>query len=833
MKMKKLFILAAAAAMLAGCSETDELAKNQLSKAADDGAISFSVYTNRAVTRAGKAGVLNTDSLKKPDGGFGVFAYHTNNSLYDSQNSEMNFMYNQKVTWNGQKWEYDPVKYWPNEFGDNAKSNDIDYVSFFAYAPYVDFNPMTGVAPAGEDAQQQQWKNITSASRNGDLGDPLIRYMVDTNPQTSVDLLWGVAANEKFKGLAPTATTTPLKEGGCYLNLSKQVGVDDKIEWRFHHALSKLKVEIIAATDVATEGTDEYVPADGATAIAAATRVYLRWIEFQGFAMSGALNLYSATPLDGTVPTAKWMSYDGATDLKITTVRFNDGLFDGEEGIADNVNPNERVLGELNDTIIEKSTPAAGWTAKNAGIPTAHYTNLFANAKEGKDCIYVIPTSSPVKISMLYDIETADRRVVKYLSDGKTTGVRIANEISKSLDDLKFEAGKAYNIKIVVGLESVKVTAEVADWDNEAQTVDVDMPYNPGGDNALTMQALTAGTIVVNNPKNGMQYSLNGGAKTPVTSDAINVSAGDKVRFYGNVTSYDETTIAGGTAQVKVYGNIMSLIEENNYGTLTPLPDQYNVFRGLFSGNTKLTDASELLLPATTLAIRCYDRMFEGCTSLTAAPILPATTLAKGCYQYMFSGCTSLETAPVLPAPTLDIVCYEGMFSNTGLTTVPELPATTLAYDCYSYMFYGCTSLTNVPSNLLPVTTLAESCYSGMFKGCTSLTAAPALPATTLAEWCYSYMFQNCTSLETAPTLPAPTLVGYCYNQMFKGCTSLNNITCLATAGINQSQSTSEWVNGVASTGTFTKASGATIGAGGWWSDHVNGIPNGWTVNEQ
>ena len=478
--MKKLFLFAATAAMLAGCSETDELAKNQLSKAADDGAISFSVYTNRAVTRAGKAGMLNTDSLQKPDGGFGVFAYHTNNSFYDSQNSEVNFMYNQKVTWDADNgWTYDPVKYWPNEFGTNAKSNDIDYVTFFAYAPYVDFNPMTGVAPAGDDAAQQQWKNITSASRNGDLGDPLIRYMVDANPQTSVDLLWGVAANKNFQGLAPAATTTPLKEGGCYLNLSKQVGVDDKIEWRFHHALSKLKVEIIAASDIATEGTAEYVPADGATDIDAATRVYLRWIEFQGFAMSGALNLNSATPLNGTVPTAKWMSYDGATDLKITTVRFNDGLFDGKEGIADNVNPNERVLGELNDTIIEKSTPAeGGWQAKNAGIPTAKYTNLFANAKDGKDCIYVIPTSSPVKISMLYDMETADRRVGKYLSDGKTTGVRIANEISKNLDGLKFEAGKAYSIKIVVGLESVKVTAEVVEWPEAGQIVDVDMPYN-------------------------------------------------------------------------------------------------------------------------------------------------------------------------------------------------------------------------------------------------------------------------------------------------------------------------------------------------------------------
>ena len=101
MKKRFIYFAAAAAAMLAGCSETDELAQRQLSEGVEDGAVSFSVYTNRAVTRAGKAGVLNTDSLKKPDGGFGVFAYHTNNSFYDSQNSEVNFMYNQKVTWNG------------------------------------------------------------------------------------------------------------------------------------------------------------------------------------------------------------------------------------------------------------------------------------------------------------------------------------------------------------------------------------------------------------------------------------------------------------------------------------------------------------------------------------------------------------------------------------------------------------------------------------------------------------------------------------------------------------------------------------------------------------
>jgi len=114
-----------------------------------------------------------------------------------------------------------------------------------------------------------------------------------------------------------------------------------------------------------------------------------------------------------------------------------------------------------------------------------------------------------------------------------------------------------------------------------------------------------------------------------------------------------------------------------------------------------------------------------------------------------------------------------------------------------------------------------------MFQGCTSLTTAPTLPATTLAEGCYDSMFSGCTSLVTAPTLPATTLVESCYSGMFNGCSNLNSITCLATEGINENYSTYNWVKSVASTGTFTKASGAT------WPTGNNGIPEGWTVNEQ
>jgi hypothetical protein len=256
---------------------------------------------------------------------------------------------------------------------------------------------------------------------------------------------------------------------------------------------------------------------------------------------------------------------------------------------------------------------------------------------------------------------------------------------------------------------------------------------------------------------------------------------------------------------------------------------------GLFGG-TKITTAqldtilkehgiNNYSLPVTTLANYCYADMFQGCTSLTTAPQLPATSLANYCYYQMFCGCTSLTTAPsTLPAKTLVDNCYHSMFAGcTGLTTAPSLPATTLAKFCYSAMFQGCTSLTTAPS--LPATTLADYCYNYMFQGCISLTTAPStLPATTLAERCCQNMFLGCTSLTTAPELPATTLAKFCYYQMFYGCTKLNSIECLAT-NISASNCTTNWVNGVAASGTFTKAASMS-----GWTTGNSGIPSGWTV---
>ena len=302
---------------------------------------------------------------------------------------------------------------------------------------------------------------------------------------------------------------------------------------------------------------------------------------------------------------------------------------------------------------------------------------------------------------------------------------------------------------------------------------------------------------------NPIDYSLDEGmtwTTLSVGSSTPTVSSGSTILWKGTLTPTTSNGIGTfyGTGYFKADGNVMSLLYGDNFVGQTSLSGKTYAFKNLFSNNAYLVNAQNLILPATTLAEHCYDYMFAFCTSLTTAPAtLPATTLANNCYQAMFGGCTSL-------------------------TTAPTLPATTLALWCYTNMFASCTSLTTAPT--LPATTLAERCYSGMFQDCTGLTAAPALPATTLATSCYYIMFYHCTSLTSAPVLPATTLVSNCYSAMFQDCTSLNYIKCLAT-DISAGSCTSNWVNGVASTGTFVKDANMAD-----WAVGADGIPSGWAV---
>lgn len=193
--------------------------------------------------------------------------------------------------------------------------------------------------------------------------------------------------------------------------------------------------------------------------------------------------------------------------------------------------------------------------------------------------------------------------------------------------------------------------------------------YNPPQSFPLYVEAIENLTV-----RYGYTYEYSRDNKTWTSatgSTYISVNAGEVIFFRANHSGPASSGVGIGSFTISngkcnVGGNIMSLLYGGDFEGKTELYD--NQFEDLFARETKIVNARDLILPATTLAQYCYRSMFEGCTSLVSAPALPATNLRWGCYLSMFRNCISLVNAP-------------------------DLPATTLGGSSYNYMFCGCEKL--------------------------------------------------------------------------------------------------------------------------------------------
>ena len=482
--MKKyLFIAAAALAMLASCQVKEELAFNQKQNTVAEGGIHFDVYTQRGVfTKAGTPGdVTNANIGTKAGYGFGVFAYYTAGEKYDEK-ATPNFMYNQQVYKEGDAWKYEPVKYWPNEYGNAAISDEQDFVTFFAYAPWTDFEPTTGEVKGDEHAQKY---NIISVNKNNATGDPIIKYVVDTDPATSVDLLWGVAAANAAGNYSAIDTTYNkqgvVKAGLPFKNLMKPGNPkEDKLSFNLKHSLAKVKFTIdYVKDDFTPEGAEASSPA---AIDSAQTRIFVRSFAIDGWATKGALNLnnnVAGQPL--------WKDFDGVKDLNFDQIIFNDGRKDAKEGDVNGAQTNEENQG-LNPLIVENYANMANdplsfnGKGKNCGVTNKPQLLFGGDETKNGGYFYVIPrnTNEEVNVTIVYDVETIDPKLAGKLSDGATHGLSIENVISKEAilgDNKDFEAGKQYLIKIHIGMTSVKIEAVVTDW-VPTNDEDVDLPDN-------------------------------------------------------------------------------------------------------------------------------------------------------------------------------------------------------------------------------------------------------------------------------------------------------------------------------------------------------------------
>lgn len=199
----------------------------------------------------------------------------------------------------------------------------------------------------------------------------------------------------------------------------------------------------------------------------------------------------------------------------------------------------------------------------------------------------------------------------------------------------------------------------------------------------LTFDILTDGYInweasLSPSDAKAIRYSLNGGDWTEIISVdgddcRIPVVAGDTLRFLGDNECYGAANgrqganrFANSTAEFNARGNIMSLVDSENFDTLTTVSP--NAFNELFRNARTLKDASGLVLPATTLAQYCYQGMFKNCDSLTAAPALPATTLAGNCYSSMFLYCSKLNYIKCLATDISASNCTNGWVNGVAST---------------------------------------------------------------------------------------------------------------------------------------------------------------------
>ena len=311
-----------------------------------------------------------------------------------------------------------------------------------------------------------------------------------------------------------------------------------------------------------------------------------------------------------------------------------------------------------------------------------------------------------------------------------------------------------------------------------------------GGSTPLTLTALTAGSKVTLNkvgspPSVELEYSTGGAWSTYTIGTEITLaSAGDYIKFRGDNNTFSTTLsdyykfVMSGT--IAASGNVMSLviarvITDNTGQLLLSIP------------------VLQLHIPHYRACIASHD---AGDTVLLPNVLKP----------------TSLTTAPALPATNACVVAIA-----RSLAHIPHYRPCIAGRNVGGSVHYKC-STTAHPS--LPRLHCQPRRRQSAIEQCSL--AAHRLATTTLRHVLLPNVLLHI--LTTAPALPATTLASYCYQTMFYGCSKLVSIEVSFASWTQATSQTDSWVNGVASSGTFTKPTALAPEYG------ISRIPTGWTV---
>lgn len=631
--MKKNLILMAAASafVLTSCTENDLSGGTSLAKESSS-AIEFSANArNAGTTRAGYAGDLTNNSIKEATAGFGVFAYYSDNQTISAWGSwdpttpvaitkAPNFMYNEGVTWSADKngWIYDPVKYWPNGNDkynpENTPSNtatekEVQYLSFFAYAPFVEHKATeysyneasskvgstTNDAPTGgavytiADPTQVQ-NGIVAMSKNNAENDMYVKYIL--NPAATsgkfVDLTWGIRGQNSYAQTSTTANdVNPL--GTAYnTDLTKQI-VGEKVKFLFKHALARVGgntskatsgsgkqvcglwvvVDVDKNSSVAGEGqsnqTDFFAPDFNK----AKTLVTIEEVKIR--------DKYTYDQEQGTP--AGWTSdflTDGWFDIMngkwSNTASVTEHTTDGH-GVTYSVTADADGTPQykLNPAIKENTAgvsnaSGADWNGTNSGGATGVNLTKEPVYAEDEDVpgLLLIPGETgenTLYVTVRYRVRTADPN----LSTGFTNVVQeITNKVTLANNTLN--PNKYYNLVMHLGLTSVKFEAVVADWANGSDTYDEEgseITPSTGIDNSVWL------------PSNVVAYKVNQDAEATATSASIDISSYKIGNYVSNTvgTDADVNDVTGTGTTVTVNFDAANTTVTDNVNVITIVGD--------------------------------------------------------------------------------------------------------------------------------------------------------------------------------------------------------------------------------------------------------------------
>ena len=447
MKLKYIYIIMFASVIgLAGCSGSGDTAVTTPPVIESNEPISFATNLDKDVwqdlpTRA-TTGVIS--DLKTVPEGFGVIAYLTDDQTWSEakaawvtsgdSNKEYgtgsnfprpDFMYNQPVTWNTtlNRWGYSPMKYWPNST-ENATNR---YVSFFAYAPFVEGMVIDAASGTG----------VTGMTWADDLR-PHIIYTVDEDGTNPVDLLWA-------------HYTDATRNGQGLIYYESETEKWQVVPLEFKHALSCLDVYVQRVYDEPTySGKD--TPAN-------TTKLYMQQLELtstntdsNGLFKKGRLNLE-----DGT-----WSSFADANNSYAQAWQAGEGSLTFPvsafvSGLAGTLSTNNT---DIRNEELEK------WGDAGTGVNKDEQLLFKAGS------IMLIPQSAALKItpSIKYSMVTrGDEGDLIYSPLVDAAGnhySRILNDVTGNAISIKLEAAKRYKLVIRIGVEHVDfVVVSVEDWD--------------------------------------------------------------------------------------------------------------------------------------------------------------------------------------------------------------------------------------------------------------------------------------------------------------------------------------------------------------------------------